>query len=353
VQRLHERWAGTDAGIGVLGGPASNDLIGVDIDTDDRQIIAALRAALPPTSVKKVGARGATWFFHAPGLPSRSWVIDGRKVVEIISAGRQTVLPPTIHPDLGAPYRWTGSETLEDLRPQDLPKLPADIVERISTALEPFGFQAESQHETIDHDSDKPHRQLNDAAMANLAAWIPALKLYNCRPTRHGFEAVPIWRPSSTGREDRKRNRNLKISPNGIRDFGAGRGYTPIDLVMTALDCDIDRAFTFLSERLGWSTDVSIEIPVIAKATDEQKPAEPTHEQANVPSETTDPRASESLEPLTRVPGLLGDIVDWIVDTARRPSRVLALGAAISVIGTLIGRRAAGPTGSAPPISIS
>ena len=33
---------------------------------------------------------------------------------------------------------------------------------------------------------------------------------------------------------------------------------------------------------------------------------------------------------LTRPPRLLGDVVDWIVDTARSPSRVLALGSALS-----------------------
>jgi hypothetical protein len=47
------------------------------------------------------------------------------------------------------------------------------------------------------------------------------------------------------------------------------------------------------------------------------------------------------------VPGAVGDIVDWIITTARRPNRVLALGAAITIVGTLIGRRVAGPTRSA------
>jgi hypothetical protein len=124
VQRLHERWAGTDAGIGVLCGPPSSDLVAIDIDTDDSGIADALRSVLPATPAKKKGARGETWFYCAPGVPSRAWVIDGRKVVEIIGPGRQTVLPPTIHPDLQRPYRWSGTETLEDVRPQDLPALP-------------------------------------------------------------------------------------------------------------------------------------------------------------------------------------------------------------------------------------
>jgi hypothetical protein len=40
----------------------------------------------------------------------------------------------------------------------------------------------------------------------------------------------------------------------------------------------------------------------------------------------------------------VGEIVDFVVDTARKPNPVLALSAAITVLGTLIGRRVAGPT---------
>ena len=55
----------------MLGGPASGDLIGVDIDTEDPQIVAALLTVLPPTEVKKAGARGETRFYHGPGIASR------------------------------------------------------------------------------------------------------------------------------------------------------------------------------------------------------------------------------------------------------------------------------------------
>ena len=55
----------------------------------------------------------------------------------------------------------------------------------------------------------------------------------------------------------------------------------------------------------------------------------------------------DELARYTSVPGLVGELVDWITATSRRPNRVLALGAAVTVVGTLIGRRAAGPTRSA------
>ena len=54
--------------------------------------------------------------------------------------------------------------------------------------------------------------------------------------------------------------------------------------------------------------------------------------------------AVEFPEALTHVPGLVGDIVDWICATARRPNRVLALGAALTLVGTAMGRFWSGPT---------
>jgi hypothetical protein len=216
VHDERERWGREGAGIGVLGGPPSQDMVGIDIDTEDPEILAALLVVLPPTLVKKVGAKGETCFYHGPGVASQSWSIAGRRAVEIIGPGRQTVLPPTVHPDTHAPYRWLTLDT----------------------------------------------RQLNEAALVTLSDWVPALGLYKARRTTLGYEAVPIWRPSSTGRPGPQRSRNLKIVPAGIRDFGANVGYTPLDLVMATLGCDLDAAFGFLSQRLGWgATNIAIELP--------------------------------------------------------------------------------------------
>jgi len=326
------RWAEGDSGIGVITGPASQGTVAIDIDTDDPAIVAAIIGILPPTPIKKRGAKGETLFYRGPTIDqSMSWSIDGHRVVDLIGPGRQTVLPPTIHPDTGQPYVWTGSDALEDVTPGELPELTADILAKISVALAPFGYQAaESQTGRGNGGDDaSPHRQLNEAALANLSAWVPALGLYRCRRTKLGFEAVPMWRPSTTDRPPEKRHLNLKIVPAGIRDFGADQGYTPLDLVMVALCCDLQAAWQFLSERLNFANGPSIAIEI---------PAEP----AVAPTAKTD-----SLEALTKVPGVIGDIIDWIVATARRPNRVLALGAAVTVVGTLIGRRVAGPTRSA------
>ncbi len=49
-------------------------------------------------------------------------------------------------------------------------------------------------------------------------------------------------------------------------------------------------------------------------------------------------------EHLTYVPGLLGEIVDWITASARKPSRTMALAAAVAVMGTTLARCWSGPT---------
>lgn len=56
--------------------------------------------------------------------------------------------------------------------------------------------------------------------------------------------------------------------------------------------------------------------------------------------------SSELPSHLTIVPGLVGDIADWIVRTSIHPQPGLALGAALTVVGTAAGRHIAGPTKS-------
>jgi hypothetical protein len=229
------------------------------------------------------------------------------------------------------PYRWTGNVALGDITPADLPLLEASVVGAITEALIPFGYQPEPVLPDGEDRDLTPHRELNELALANLAAWVPALGLYRCHPARGGYEAVPIWRPSTTGRPREQRHRNLKISRLGIRDFGADQGYTPLDLVMTARECDLEEAFLFLAEKLGLRDETEI----IA--------LEPDPAPAVIQSE---PEVNQ-LEAFTYCPGVVGEIIDFICATGRRPNRVLALATAITVVGTLIGRRVAGPTESA------
>src|SRR5262249_39953507 len=87
----------------------------------------------------------------------------------------------------------------------------------------------------------------------NLPAWVPNLNLYKCQRQRGrhcSYIAVAAWRPSSSGRPLEEREPNLKIFGSGITDFGTGKGYSPLDLVMAALPCSRSEAFDWLAERV-------------------------------------------------------------------------------------------------------
>jgi hypothetical protein len=366
----HNLWGNGDSGIGVVGGKASHGMVAVDTDSDDPAIKTAIAKVLPATPVKKIGAKGETAFYYGPDITvSRSWNINGKRVCDLIADGRQTVLPPTIHPDTGAPYRWVG-DSLDSYDPDELPFLSADTIGNIDAALIPLGWKPDPAPSRLgnggagfDADADTPHRDLNNLALARLDCWVPRLGLYQCRPARGGYEAVAHWRESSSGRPLKLRARNLSIVPKGIKDFGDGRNgsagftYTPLDLVMAANDCDLDTAFKFLSEHTGWAGAPIVLVDAVPKPAIEKLSEEPAlieartearAEESSIAAEAKTEAPTDELEPYARdVPGVVGEVTEWILATARRPNRVLALAAAIPLVGTLIGRRVAGPTMSA------
>ena len=63
--------------------------------------------------------------------------------MDLLAYGRQTVLPPTIHPDTGRPYAWIDEGSLVDTPLDQLPELPDDIAARLAEALAPFGYVPE------------------------------------------------------------------------------------------------------------------------------------------------------------------------------------------------------------------
>src|SRR5262249_25285363 len=75
-----------------------------------------------------------------------------------------------------------------------------------------------------------------------------------------------------------------------------------------------------------------------AKAFKQQADAEtPITDSVPAEAKTEAPAPADELDPYTRdVPGVVGEVIEWILATARRPNRVLALAAAIPLVGTLI-----------------
>lgn len=380
---IWDRWpdAGICLALGRSSAPADFQIIAVDIDTEEPAIVAAIRAVLPGSPVRKRGAKGETEFYLAPAsVPNRPYNDAAkRRLLDLLGHGRQTVLPPTIHPDcqhcgekgvvsgpdmscascggIGQAYRWTTLDTLENFAAEDLPVLPGDIADILGKALAPFGHE---DAPVIQRDPDgeaSTHRVLNDAALSNLSAWVPALGLYKCRQVGGKYKAVSHWRPSSSGRPLSARAANLAISEDGIKDCGEGKGYTPLDLVMCACAADLETAFRWLQERVAPAPVVTLTARVKADV-----PATPAPSRGNLAAlrlatfdgvpvqpevvQPAAPRAPLGIIPqsLCTPPGLIGDLVEWMNASDDRPSPQMNLGAAISFLGSLMGRRFAHPS---------
>jgi hypothetical protein len=122
------------AGLGVALGYGG--VIALDVDTEEPEKLAAICAAIPPSPVAKAGAKGWTAFYRTPAgvsIPSRHF----HGLLDLLGAGTQTVLPPSLHP-AGYAYRWLTPETLQTVSASQLPEIPADIIERLEAALAPW-----------------------------------------------------------------------------------------------------------------------------------------------------------------------------------------------------------------------
>lgn len=247
------------AGVGVRLGLQRSGVYLVALDWDNEDVAIAGMDLLP-AAVGKEGQRGYTSFFVSrTEIPSRDFRVNGKCVVQVLSVGRQTVLPPSVHPDTGLPYVWSTVRTLLDTSVESLPELPADYVTRIEDAVKGAGLVADIEEEpkpkpAEGYDEDNPYAELNKLALRLLERWVPDLGLYRCRRKVGRFasyEAVATWRESTTGRKKEERDLNLQISGSeGIKDFGTQQGYSPINLVMAARPCNRAEAIGWLQERL-------------------------------------------------------------------------------------------------------
>ena len=360
--------AAPDANAGIVCGTASRDglrVVALDFDAEDPDALDTLLGAAPASPMVKRGRKGETRFYlAAKTMKTASYDgPDGRLLDRLTGFDtRQTVVPPSIHPDTMQPYVWTAGPVAA----ADLPVLTDEDIEALEEALETCGWvrggkaanrTPRPRPETA---PDDQWSSVKEAAMCSLSAWVPALDLYDCRPARGGYEAVATWRASSTGRRIEERKRNLSVSPGGIKDFGTNDTYSAIDLVMHALDLSEGAALEWLEDRLGLSApDVVIDLKRPAPWGDESdlppplrglSPTAASRSPAAAAQEITTPEPvrapAEMPAHLLDPPGLLGALMDYVTGSARKPQRVLALATGLTVLGTCAGRRYAGPTGS-------
>jgi hypothetical protein len=103
-EEIADNWT-NGQNVGVLCGEPSGWRVDVDLDSDEAVKIAF--RFLPATLTSgRVGRPHSHCWYVAPGAESADWKdVDGKKLVELRSTGRQTLVAPSTHPD-GDEYLW-------------------------------------------------------------------------------------------------------------------------------------------------------------------------------------------------------------------------------------------------------
>lgn len=120
--------------IGVQTGKVSN-LIIVDIDTKDKELQNKFYSVLPPIYSGKQGDKnkGKNYFFQYPSdREVASYKPQG--ILDILSDGSFSVMPPSPHPDYDYNYEWVG-ESLLDIDIDDLPVFTKEIEDDLKALI--------------------------------------------------------------------------------------------------------------------------------------------------------------------------------------------------------------------------
>lgn len=349
-----DTWPG--AGIGLLTGKLSG-VIGLDRDYDAPGT-DALERIIPYTPVKKKGAKGYTAFFRYNGEKSCSFNIGGARVLDVLSDGRQTLMPGTIHPD-GHTYIYLTEDLLEDYDPADLPALPDDFLEQVARTLEPYQTQEDKKYQkkftALPDDDGKINtdlsihaeyfRDLNRKALNQLEDWVPKI-VPQSKPERDGFRTVASWRGA--------KNHNVGVHPHGIFDFGGNYGMTPIDLVMYANGLTFQKAaeslraclkltepepitMTVGGSKPQQAASISTPVPTPPVTLPWLKPAAPVAP-VMLPPQTSIAPAPAIPAFIANPPGILGEMARWITATAPKQQPELSVAAAIALCSVVMGR---------------
>lgn len=153
-----EQWSNIgDTGISLCLGEASG-LVAIDFDCVDQKIIDLVEKVLPDSPVEKKGSKGWTRFFRYSGEETE--VIkdpNGEIIFEILSTGKKTTLPPSIHPN-GADYIWTSKKDLLSVNLNELPMIPPFLVSQIESLVKFSLGESDTINRSIDGSSGRNNK---------------------------------------------------------------------------------------------------------------------------------------------------------------------------------------------------
>lgn len=116
-------------------------LIAIDVDQEDEVLIERVRLAIGGDPPAKRGSKGLTFFGRGTAaikkklFKRKDAAGKSQNCIEVLAAGQQTVLPPSIHDKTLKPYFWVTERTLLDYGPEDLPLIDEVVLSEIEAAV--------------------------------------------------------------------------------------------------------------------------------------------------------------------------------------------------------------------------
>jgi hypothetical protein len=298
-----EQWSNLkDSNIALALGEASG-VIALDFDCVDPEIIKLVENVLPQSSVEKKGAKGWTRFFKYTGEHTQALKYNGQVVFEVLSSGKKTTLPPSIHPN-GEPYVWTTEKTLLEVDVDDLPILPPYLFQHTEQMLRMLG-------QPIDNTNKGLVNGRNNELSGICARLID--------------EKVPV---GEAVRELVKTDKKL----NNPALFSDANEFRHTEAFTNALQFYVNHLQSYNSKR--YRENKEYEIPVIPETIEEHM------KETYILGKSTrlgDPKKLSQDIPFAA--GVMGDFQTWVLKNSFIEQPMLALSASISLMSALVSRK--------------
>lgn len=301
----------------------------IALDFDNRPDIAKeIQAIIPDSKLKKKGAKGYTAFYYYNGEKNHKWTVDGETVLEILSTGRQTLIPPSVHPT-GVPYEWIGEATLLNTAKADLPDLTSDHLEAIAKIIEKYEPKAKpppaGNSSTTGFSSghiEEVKEALEFISPDDYHLWIKiGMAIYSRFPGQEGFDLWNNWSQKSS-----------KYKPNETPGkWNSFRGVTKIEIA----------SLFYEAQRYGYKWTGKYKHYSFQPNGESEKSStqdKHTDERDGACGERTSKLAVDA-ELLRKTPGLPGRIAAWINETSIFAQPALAVGCALACVGALKAHR--------------
>lgn len=317
-------WPG--CGVGILGGAVAALDIDIVQDTELAIRIEDLaRERLGDTPALRIGRAPKRLLVYRAAEPFRG---IRRAPLEMLCLGQQFVAYAD-HPDTGQPYVWP-DEGLDDL---DIESLP--IIDGVRAAA------------FIDEAHALVPAKLRPQSLGAIGAGRPCIPAHAKAGTLSAIGSALAWLPNAELDYDSWMRIGMALKgalgENGAEIFADWSAQAakndPETTAKTWASFKPDRigagTIYHLAIERGWRPEPDLRL-------DGSLPVDPVHPAAGLLARLEAPTAASLPAPpftLTIPDGLVGNFARYMIDTARRPQPLLAVGASLCAIGALMGRR--------------